>query len=83
MLQSVEKGAFDQVDSCNKLEEQLTKTRAERDQLAEALPAQQGLIQQLEQALAERDGQVTLLSDELTKTSQRTNGSRDRACRGQ
>ena len=70
MLQSVEKGAFEQVDSCNKLEEQLTNTRAERDQLAEAMPAQQEAIKQLEQALAERDGQITLLSDELTKTTQ-------------
>ena len=71
MLQTVEKGAFEQVDSCNKLEEQLTNIRAERDQLAETLPAQQEAIKYLEQALAERDGQISLLSDELTKTSQR------------
>ncbi len=71
MLQSVEKGAFEQVDSCNKLEKQLTSLRAERDELAGALPEQQEYVKQLGQALAERDGQITLLSDELTKTAQR------------
>ncbi len=71
MLQSVEKGAFEQVDSCNKLEQQLAGIRAERDQLADALPEQQAYAKQLEQALAERDGQITLLSDELTKTAER------------
>jgi len=71
VLQSVEKGAFEQVDSCNKLENQLASLRAERDQLATALPEQQEYIKRLEQALAERDGQIALLSDELTKTTER------------
>lgn len=71
VLQSVEKGAFEQVDLCNKLQNQLATLREERDQLVTALPQQQEYIKQLEQALAERDGQITLLSEELTKTAQR------------
>jgi len=71
VLQSVEKGAFEQVDSCNKLEKQLASLRDQRDQLTGALPEQQEYIQQLEQAHVERDGQITLLSDELAKTSLR------------
>ncbi|NOZ39687.1 MAG: hypothetical protein GXP24_05610 [Planctomycetes bacterium] len=49
----------------------MASIRAERDQLAEALPEQQESLKHLGQALAERDGQITLLSDELTKTAQR------------
>ena len=71
VLQSVEKGAFEQVDACNKLQEQLADLREERDQFANALPEQQEYAKQLEQALAERDGQITLLSEELSKASDR------------
>ena len=71
MLQSVEQGAFEQVDLANKLQNQLETLRAERDQLASSIPEQQAHSQQLEQALAERDGQITLLSEELTKSKER------------
>ena len=70
VLQSVEKGAFQQVDTCNKLQEQLSEVREERDQIANALPEQQAYIQKLEETLAERDGQLNLISDELTRTSE-------------
>ena len=71
VLQSVEKGAFEQVDTCNKLQKQLATMREERDQFAKALPEQRKYIEQLETTLSERDGQVALLGDELTKTLER------------
>ncbi|MEM8944479.1 MAG: hypothetical protein AAGD11_04785 [Planctomycetota bacterium] len=71
VLQSVEKGAFEQVDACNKLQDQLAMLREERDQFANALPEQREYITQLEHTLSERDTQITLLSEELTKTTER------------
>ena len=71
VLQSVEKGAFEQVDFCNKLEDQLGTIREERDQLASAVPEQRELIRQLQTTIAERDGQIGLLSDEFSKASER------------
>lgn len=71
VLQSVEKGAFEQVDACNKMQEQLNTLRAERDQFANALPEQQEYAKQLEQALTERDGSISVLSEEVTKLTER------------
>lgn len=71
VLQSVEQGAFEQVDFCNKLENQLANLREERDQLASELPQLKQHSTQLEQTLAQRDGQIIVLNEELSTANQK------------
>ena len=70
-LQSVEKGAFEQVDFCKKLEDQLAKTRARRDELEAVQDTHDEAVRDVQQALAEREQQVEGLSNDLATATER------------
>ena len=64
-LQSVEQGAFDQLDAYKKLETELEQLRTERDQLAGQQPEREQQVRELEESLAERDRQISEFSEQL------------------
>jgi len=70
VLQSLEKGAFDQVDQCSRLEEQLAELRDEREQWTKTKTTTAAQLCQLEQTAEQHAAEVAALKEELEAIGQ-------------